>query len=159
MALFRKRSGKVSGQLCSLHSCYVRTQIWCKFWPIVSRLIHEVSPISSKVLILYFNFAVGPKRVGSTRCKGYSKFFTPVNHVAIYEGWTVIRNNFLGYTISCDLFFYCVDSGLSSGVSNWISSKKSRKSVYYDKTKCVRVTARARWSFLINMYGLERCSF
>ena len=60
--------------------------IGCKFSPIVSRLIHKVSLVSSKVLILYFDFAVGPWRVGSTRSKGYSEFFSPVNEVTVYEG-------------------------------------------------------------------------
>ena len=67
--------------------------------------MHENSPVSSQVLILYFDFAFGPWGVGGTKGKGYSNFFRPVNEIAIYEGWTVIKNNFLGYTLWCDPFF------------------------------------------------------
>ena len=128
-----------------------------KFSPIVSRLSHEISPVSRKVLVLYFEVAVGPWWIGNTRNKVYAKFFGPVDEVTIYEGWTVIVNNFLVYTVRYDPFSYRVDSGLSSVISDWVSSEESRKSVYYDKTMCVWMTARAKWSLVINMHCLERC--
>ena len=103
---------------CDMCEC----KFGCKLWSIISRLIHEISPISSKMLIFYFNFAVGLWWVGSTRSKRYSKLFDPVNEVTVYGGWTIIMNIFLRYTIRYDAFFKCIDRGLSSCVSDRISS-------------------------------------
>ena len=51
-----------------------------------------------------FNFAVSPYEIGSTLGKGYSEPFGPIDKVTIYEGRTIIINNFLKYTIGLDPF-------------------------------------------------------
>ena len=80
-------------------------------------MIRKISPVSCKLLVLYFYFCVSPWGVCGSRSKSYSKFFEPVDEVAVDKCCSVIVNYLLRKSIGGDPFS-SGDSSLCASIFN-----------------------------------------
>ena len=104
-----------------VNTCVVcEGKLWCCRRPIVSSVVQEVSPITGNVLILGFNFAISPRRMGCSRSQSDSQFFCPVNKFGVDESSTSVMHNRLRNSNGTDPFFDSRDSSLSTSVSIWV---------------------------------------